>query len=70
MRRLHILIILFLITLLYHAYLGLRVIIEDYIHTPWRKYISLITLGFLALGLGALCLLSIIRIVMGGMCLV
>lgn len=57
-----ILLIAFLVTMFWHAVLGLQVVIEDYVHTRWKEVLSLVLIKFLAV-LGALAsVLAVLRI--------
>lgn len=38
--------ILFIVTLFYHLWLGLQVVVEDYVHTGTRRYPTLIIIKF------------------------
>ena len=56
------LMIAFTLTMFWHAVLGLRVVIEDYIHTRWVEVFALVAVYFLAV-IGALAsVLAVLRI--------
>jgi succinate dehydrogenase / fumarate reductase membrane anchor subunit len=60
-----VLLIAFVITMFWHAVLGLQVIIEDYVHTRWKEVSLLVLVKFLAV-LGALAsVLAVLRIALG-----
>ncbi len=56
------LLIAFVITMFWHAVLGLQVVIEDYVHTRWKEVVMVVAMKFLAV-LGALAgVLAVLRI--------
>lgn len=57
-----VLLIAFMLTMFWHAVLGLQVVIEDYVHTHWKAVALLVAIKFLAV-LGALAsVLAVLRI--------
>ena len=56
--------ILWLLTVFYHAALGLQVVMEDYIHSAGRKIVAIwaMKLGFLGMGLATI--LTVLRVIL------
>lgn len=60
-----VLLILLIVTMFHHAYLGLQVVIEDYVHGEAAKLTSLILVKFAAVLLGACAVFAVIRLTFG-----
>jgi succinate dehydrogenase / fumarate reductase membrane anchor subunit len=57
-----VLLILLTVVGLYHMQLGLRVILEDYIHSGWLKLGAIIVTNFTSVGLMVASVLTVLRI--------
>lgn len=55
-----------LLALCYHAYLGVRVVLEDYVHQRLVKVCSLLALKFALVGVALLAMLAVVRVYLGG----
>ena len=60
-----VLLILLILTMFHHAFLGLQVIIEDYIHVESIKLTSLIVNKFALYLIGACAIFAVIRLTFG-----
>lgn len=57
-----VLMILTIITFFYHAILGCQVIIEDYIHGEWYRYVKLAATKIILYATGILCIFSVLKV--------
>ena len=57
---------LLIVSVFWHARLGLQVMIEDYVHDDALRVLSIVLLNFYAIGGAALGVFSIARIAFGG----
>lgn len=57
---------LFLVSMFYHSYLGVEVIIQDYMHAKWLKVTALITIQFAMILLAALSVFLVMRMALAG----
>jgi len=56
----------FLIAGFWHMKLGLQVVIEDYVHTEWRKVTCLILNNLISLFLALAATLAVLKMLLGG----
>ncbi len=56
------LLIAFVLTMFWHAVLGLQVVIEDYVHTRWKEVVLLVAIKFLAVLSALASVLAVLRI--------
>ena len=61
-----VLMILLIVAVFHHMQLGLQVVIEDYVHTRWMEIALLLIVKGAALLLGAIGILSVLKIAIGG----
>jgi succinate dehydrogenase / fumarate reductase membrane anchor subunit len=57
--------LLLILSVFWHARLGVQVLIEDYVHNESAKLLALIALNFFILGAGALSVFSVLAIAFG-----
>lgn len=56
----------FTVTLLYHSYLGLQVVVEDYVGDEFKKLATLVTLQFIHWLLAVTAVFAVLKIALGG----
>ena len=57
---------LFVLTNIWHARLGIQVVLEDYVHTDANKFASMAALNLITFAAGAFGLFCVVRLALGG----
>jgi succinate dehydrogenase / fumarate reductase membrane anchor subunit len=60
-----VLLLLLTVTMAYHSYLGIQVVIEDYVHSPGPKLIALLVSRFAHVALAVAAVYAILKIGLG-----
>jgi len=60
-----ILLLLLSVTMAYHSYLGIQVVVEDYVHAPGLKVVALLVSRFAHVALTAAAVFAILKIGIG-----
>ncbi|MEG3191635.1 succinate dehydrogenase, hydrophobic membrane anchor protein [Lysobacter sp. D1-1-M9] len=61
-----VLLVAFLVATFWHAQLGMQVIIEDYVHTPWLAVTSQLAVIFVCILAALASVLAVVRIALAG----
>ena len=60
-----VLLLVLIVATFYHAYLGLQVVIEDYVHREWLKIASILAIKFASILLGLAAVLATLKVLFG-----
>ena len=58
--------LLLVVTFFEHGRMGLRVVVEDYVHEEGNKLLALLFINLLSISAGALAVFSVLKIALGG----
>ena len=58
--------LLLIVSVFWHLTMGLRVVVEDYVHEEGGKLFWLVAINFLSLFAAGLCVFAMLRIALGG----